>query len=82
MLDIRLIRRNPAPSARRSRVAATSVTTRVDRVLELDERWRGLTAELEELRAEQNSLSKGRRGSADGRRARADGGWRPRGRER
>ena len=33
----------------------------VDRVLELDERWRALTAELEELRAEQNRASRGRR---------------------
>jgi seryl-tRNA synthetase len=31
-------------------------------VLELDERWRALTQELEELRAEQNAASKGRRG--------------------
>jgi seryl-tRNA synthetase len=33
----------------------------VDRVLELDEQWRALTAELEELRAEQNRASRGRR---------------------
>jgi seryl-tRNA synthetase len=32
-------------------------------VLELDERWRALTAELEELRAEQNRQSRGRRGA-------------------
>jgi seryl-tRNA synthetase len=32
-------------------------------VLELDARWRGLTTELEELRAEQNRASKGRRGA-------------------
>jgi seryl-tRNA synthetase len=31
-------------------------------VLELDERWRALTAELEELRAEQNRASRGRTG--------------------
>jgi seryl-tRNA synthetase len=32
-------------------------------LLELDERWRALTAELEELRAEQNRASRGRRGA-------------------
>jgi seryl-tRNA synthetase len=32
-------------------------------VLELDERWRSLTAELEELRAEQNRASRGRKGA-------------------
>jgi seryl-tRNA synthetase len=35
----------------------------VDRVLALDQRWRALTAELEELRAEQNRASRGRRGA-------------------
>jgi seryl-tRNA synthetase len=32
-------------------------------VLELDERWRAVTAELEQLRAEQNRASRGRRGA-------------------
>jgi seryl-tRNA synthetase len=32
-------------------------------VLELDQRWRQLTAELEELRAEQNRASRGRKGA-------------------
>jgi seryl-tRNA synthetase len=32
-------------------------------VLELDERWRALTAELEQLRAEQNRASRGRKGA-------------------
>ncbi len=63
MLDIRLIRSEPdavrTALARRGDVADDAI----DRVLELDERWRGLTAELEELRAEQNRLSKGRRGA-------------------
>ena len=31
-------------------------------MLELDERWRALRAELETLRAEQNAASKGRKG--------------------
>ncbi len=63
MLDIRLIRSDPdavrSALARRGDVADDAI----DRVLELDERWRGLTTELEELRAEQNRASKGRRGA-------------------
>ena len=35
----------------------------VDRVLELDERWRALTTELEEVRAEQNQANKSRSGA-------------------
>ena len=35
----------------------------VARLLELDERWRALTAELEALRAEQNRASRGRHGA-------------------
>jgi seryl-tRNA synthetase len=34
----------------------------IDRVLELDERWRATRRELEELQAEQNRASRGRRG--------------------
>jgi seryl-tRNA synthetase len=63
MLDIRLIRSEPeavrAGLARRGDVAADAI----DRVLELDARWRTLTTELEELRAEQNQMSRGRRGA-------------------
>jgi seryl-tRNA synthetase len=63
VLDIRLIRREPdevrAALARRGPEAAAAV----DRVLELDQRWRGVTAELEELRAEQNRSSRGRKGA-------------------
>ena len=62
MLDLRLIRRDPdavrAALARRGTEAAAAV----DHVLELDQRWRALTAEAEELRAEQNRASRGRRG--------------------
>ena len=62
ILDIQLIRRDPdavrAALARRGPEAAAAV----DRVLELDERWRALPAELEELRAEQNRASQGRKG--------------------
>jgi seryl-tRNA synthetase len=35
----------------------------LERVLELDERWRALTAELEQLRSEQNRASRGRQGA-------------------
>jgi seryl-tRNA synthetase len=63
VLDIRLIRRDPdavrAALARRSPEAAAAV----DRVLEADQRWRSLTAQLEELRAEQNRASRGRKGA-------------------
>jgi seryl-tRNA synthetase len=45
--------------ARRGPDAAAAV----DRVLELDHRWRGLTAELEQLRSEQNRASRGRKGA-------------------
>ena len=63
MLDIRLIRQDPdtvrAALTRRGPEAAATV----DRVLELDERWRALTTQLEELRAEQNRASRGRTGA-------------------
>jgi seryl-tRNA synthetase len=63
VLDIRLIRRDPdavrTALARRSPDAAAGV----DRLLEYDERWRSLTTQLEELRAEQNRASKGRKGA-------------------
>jgi seryl-tRNA synthetase len=63
VLDIRLIRSDPdvvrAALARRGGEPAAAV----DRVLALDERWRAATAELEQLRAEQNQASRGRRGA-------------------
>jgi seryl-tRNA synthetase len=62
VLDIQLIRREPdsvRAALRRRGVAAADA---VDRVLELDQRWRAIRAELEELRAEQNRASKGRKG--------------------
>jgi seryl-tRNA synthetase len=37
------------------------VAAGIDRVLELDERWRAVTAELERVRAEQNQASRGRK---------------------
>ena len=61
-LDIQLIRRDPdavrAALARRGEAAVAAV----DRLLELDQRWRSIRAELEELRAEQNRASRGRKG--------------------
>src|SRR6202012_1651276 len=36
---------------------------KVEQVRELDERWRGITTQLEELRAEQNRFSRGRKGA-------------------
>jgi seryl-tRNA synthetase len=63
MLDIRLIRRQPdavrSALARRDPNAAEAV----DRVLELDERWRAVTTELEALRAEQNQASRALKGA-------------------
>jgi len=57
MLDLRLIRRDPqavrAALARRGPQAAE----RLDRVVELDERWREATQAAEALRAEQKSAS-------------------------
>ncbi len=58
-----MIRRDPdgvrAALARRSPALAAAI----DRVLALDQRWRALTSELEELRAEQNRASRGRKGA-------------------
>jgi seryl-tRNA synthetase len=63
MLDIRLIRADPdAVRAALSR-RGPGVAQRVDQVLELDERWRALTTELEEIRAEQNAASRALRGA-------------------
>jgi seryl-tRNA synthetase len=63
VLDIRLIRSDPdavrAALARRGPEQAGLV----DQVLALDQRWRELTGQLEELRAEQNRASKGRTGA-------------------
>jgi seryl-tRNA synthetase len=65
MLDIRLIRRDPdgvvAALSRRGPQAVEQIGT----VLELDERWRALTTELEQVRSEQNAASKALRGAPD-----------------
>src|SRR5436305_5405626 len=62
MLDIRLIRRE-ADAVRQAltRRGADSVAG-LDRVLELDQDWRAVRTELEELQAEQNRASRGRKG--------------------
>ncbi|MDA8069192.1 MAG: serine--tRNA ligase, partial [Actinomycetota bacterium] len=63
MLDIRLIRADPSAArtalARRGDVPDDAI----DRLLALDERWRTLTTELEQLRAAQNRSSRARRGA-------------------
>jgi seryl-tRNA synthetase len=63
VLDIRLIRRDPdavrAALARRG----PSAVAGVDRLLELDARWRALTTELETLRSEQNRAGRALRGA-------------------
>ncbi|MGZ4178538.1 MAG: serine--tRNA ligase [Solirubrobacteraceae bacterium] len=63
VLDIRLIRRDPAAvRAALSRRGAGAAAT-IDRVLELDERWRAITTELEQLRSEQNAASRALKGA-------------------
>jgi seryl-tRNA synthetase len=63
VLDIRLIRNDPngvrEALARRGPESAATV----DRVLELDERWRARTSEAEELRAELNRRSRALKGA-------------------
>jgi seryl-tRNA synthetase len=61
VLDIRLIRRDPDGVRARLARRGPDPAAALQRVLELDERWRALTAELEQLRAEQNVASRGRR---------------------
>jgi seryl-tRNA synthetase len=63
VLDIRLIRQDP--DAVRAAIArrGPDVAAAVDRVLELDSSWRAATAELEQLRAEQNAASRGLKGA-------------------
>jgi seryl-tRNA synthetase len=62
VLDIQLIRRDPDAVRAALRRRGEGAAAAVDRVLELDQRWRAIRAELEELRAEQNRASKGRKG--------------------
>jgi seryl-tRNA synthetase len=63
MLDIRLIRSDPdAVRAALSR-RGPGTAEQVDAVLDLDGRWRELTTELEQIRAEQNAANKAMRGA-------------------
>jgi seryl-tRNA synthetase len=62
VLDIQLIRRDPDTVRASLSRRGPDLAAAVDRVLELDETWRTLRTALEELRAEQNQASKGRKG--------------------
>jgi seryl-tRNA synthetase len=63
LLDIRRIRSDTDAVRQALARRGASEAERVDQLLALDERWRSLTTELEELRAEQNRASKNRRGA-------------------
>ncbi len=63
MLDVRLIRHDPDSVREALGRRGMSYAEAVDRVIELDERWRSLTAEAEEVRAELNRASRGRKGA-------------------
>jgi seryl-tRNA synthetase len=63
VLDIRLIRSEPDQVRAALRRRGSDTAEAVDRVLELDERWRAVTTQLEELRAEQNQASRALKGA-------------------
>ena len=60
MLDIAFLRKNP-DEVRKGIAAKNGDPKLVDRFLELDEKWRALTKETEELRREQKKLSQARK---------------------
>ena len=62
MLDIQLIRRDPDAVRAALRRRGEGAVAAMDRLLELDQRWREIRTALEELKAEQNRASKGRKG--------------------
>ena len=62
MLDIKAIREDPERF--RAGLARRDLAEAVDRLLELDERRRALTTQVDELRADQNRLSKAIGGAA------------------
>jgi len=62
VLDIQLIRRDPEAVRAALRRRGEEAAAAVDRVLELDGRWRSIRTALEELQAEQNRASRGRKG--------------------
>jgi seryl-tRNA synthetase len=63
VLDIRLIRRDPDAVRESLRRRGAQDAEAIDRLLELDERWRAITTQLEELRAEQNQASRALKGA-------------------
>jgi seryl-tRNA synthetase len=63
LLDIKRIRSDTDAVRQALARRGASEAERVDQLLALDERWRSLTTQLEELRAEQNRASKARRGA-------------------
>ena len=63
MLDVRLIRSEPDAVREALRRRGAQDAAAIETFLELDERWRAITAQLEDLRAEQNRASKGRAGA-------------------
>jgi seryl-tRNA synthetase len=63
VLDIRLIRNDPDGVRKALARRGPEHAAAVDRVLELDERWRSRTTEAEELRAELNRRSRALKGA-------------------
>jgi seryl-tRNA synthetase len=57
MLDLKAIRPDPAPVRAALARRRDGSDERLDRALELDARWRALTAEVEELRAQRRTYS-------------------------
>jgi seryl-tRNA synthetase len=57
MLDLKAIRLDPAPVRAALARRRDGSEERLDRALELDERWRALTTEVEELRARRRTYS-------------------------
>jgi seryl-tRNA synthetase len=62
VLDIHLIRREPEAVREALTRRGPDAAATLDRVLSLDERWRAIRTELEEIQAEQNRASRGRSG--------------------
>jgi seryl-tRNA synthetase len=63
VLDIRLIRNDPDGVRQALARRGAELAAAVDRVLELDERWRARTTEAEEVRAELNRRSRALKGA-------------------
>jgi seryl-tRNA synthetase len=63
VLDIRLIRNEPDTVRSALARRGPEPVAALERLLEVDERWRAIRTELEELQAERNRASKGRKGA-------------------